>query len=44
MSSGAVDDGPPWAAIGVVLGLALVGGGAFVARSRRQEEMEAEEA
>jgi peptide/nickel transport system substrate-binding protein len=44
VSGAAADDGPPWAAIGVVLGLAVVGGGAFVARSRRQEEMEAEEA
>ena len=41
---GSVDEGPPWAAIGVALGLAVVGGGALVARSRRREELEAEEA
>ncbi len=44
MSGGSVDDGPPWAAIGVILGLAVVGGGVLVARGRRQDEYEAEEA
>ncbi len=39
-----MDDGPPWAAIGVVLGLAVVGGGALAARGRRREQYEAEEA
>jgi peptide/nickel transport system substrate-binding protein len=44
VTGGSVDDGPPWAAIGVVLGLAVVGGGALVARGRRRAEYEAEEA
>jgi peptide/nickel transport system substrate-binding protein len=44
VSGGSVDDGPPWAAIGVVLGLAVVGGGAIAARGRRREQYEAEEA
>jgi peptide/nickel transport system substrate-binding protein len=34
----------PWAAVGVVLGLAVVGGGLAAARSRRREQFEAEEA
>jgi peptide/nickel transport system substrate-binding protein len=44
VTSGSADDGPPWAAIGVVLGLAVVGGGVIAARGRRQDEYEAEEA
>ena len=44
VASGSVDDGPPWAAIGVILGLAVVGGGVVAARSRRREQYEAEEA
>jgi peptide/nickel transport system substrate-binding protein len=44
VTGGSVDDGPPWAAIGVVLGLAVVGGGALAARGRRRAEYEAEEA
>jgi peptide/nickel transport system substrate-binding protein len=43
-ASGSSESGPPWAAIGVVLGLVVVGGGALMARSRRDEEFEAEEA
>jgi peptide/nickel transport system substrate-binding protein len=43
-SSGGSESGPPWAAIGVVLGLAVVGGGVLAARGRRREELEAEEA
>jgi peptide/nickel transport system substrate-binding protein len=43
-SASASDDAPPWAAIGVGLGLAVVGGGYLVARSRRRDEYEAEEA
>lgn len=44
VTGGSVDDGPPWAAIGVALGLAVVGGGALAARGRRREQYEAEEA
>lgn len=44
VTGGSVDDGPPWAAIGVVLGLAVVGGGVIAARGRRREQYEAEEA
>ncbi len=44
VTGGSVDDGPPWAAIGVVLGLAVVGGGVAASRSRRREQYEAEEA
>ena len=44
VSGSAADDGPPWAAIGVVLGLGVVGGGAVAARSRRREQFEPEEA
>jgi hypothetical protein len=44
VTGGSVDDGPPWAAIGVALGLAVVGGGALVARGRRRDQYEAEEA
>ncbi len=43
-SSAGADDGPPWAAIGVVLGLSVVGAGALAGRSRRREAFEAEEA
>ena len=43
-TSSAGADAPPWAAIGVVLGLAVVGGGIVAARGRRQEDFEAEEA
>jgi len=44
LTGSGADDGPPWAAIGVGLGLAVVGGGVLAARSRRREEYEAEEA
>ena len=44
VTGGSVDDGPPWAAIGVILGLAVVGGGAVATRGRRREQYEAEEA
>jgi len=44
VTGGSVDDGPPWAAIGVVLGLVVVGGGAVAARGRRRDQYEAEEA
>lgn len=43
-ASGGPESGPPWAAIGVVLGLAVVGGGILAARGRRSEELEAAEA
>lgn len=43
-ATSSTDDGTPWAAIGVILGLAVVGGGVLVARGRRQDEYEAEEA
>jgi peptide/nickel transport system substrate-binding protein len=44
VTGGSADDGPPWAAIGVILGLAVVGGGVVASRSRRREQYEAEEA
>ena len=44
VTGASVDDGPPWAAIGVALGLAVVGGGVLAARGRRREQYEAEEA
>ncbi|HET7720628.1 MAG TPA: ABC transporter substrate-binding protein [Acidimicrobiales bacterium] len=44
VTGGSVDDGPPWAAIGVALGLAVVGGGVVAARGRRREQYEPEEA
>ncbi|HJV08244.1 MAG TPA: ABC transporter substrate-binding protein [Acidimicrobiales bacterium] len=42
--SGGTESGTPWAAIGVVLGLAVVGGGIVASRSKRREQYEAEEA
>jgi peptide/nickel transport system substrate-binding protein len=44
VGSGGAASGPPWAAIGVVLGLGVVGAGAVAARNRRREDFEAEEA
>ncbi len=44
LSGGGAASGPPWAAIGVVLGLGAVGAGALAARSRRREDFEPEEA
>ncbi|MGH9263773.1 MAG: ABC transporter substrate-binding protein [Acidimicrobiales bacterium] len=44
ITGGAADSGPPWAALGVGLGLAVVGAGVFATRTRRREEFEAEEA
>jgi peptide/nickel transport system substrate-binding protein len=44
LAGGAADDGPPWVALGVGLGLLVVGGGVIAARSRRREEYETEEA
>jgi peptide/nickel transport system substrate-binding protein len=40
----ATPSGPPWPAIGVVLGFVVVAGGAGAARGRRREERDAEEA
>ena len=45
VSAGDSESSPPWAAIGVVLGLAVVGGGLFVvSQNRKRESYEAEEA
>lgn len=44
VTAGTVGDGPPWAFIGVILGLGVVGGGVVAARGRRREQYEAEEA
>ncbi|HEX2046496.1 MAG TPA: ABC transporter substrate-binding protein [Acidimicrobiales bacterium] len=44
LSGTGTDDGPPWAVVGVLLGLAVVGGGVVATRTRRREEYEAEEA
>ena len=44
VSGGGAPSGPPWPAIGVVLGLGVVGAGALAARSRKREGFEPEEA
>jgi peptide/nickel transport system substrate-binding protein len=45
VNAGDSESSPPWAAIGVVLGLAVVGGGLFLAsQNRKRESYEAEEA
>jgi peptide/nickel transport system substrate-binding protein len=44
VSGGAGESDPPWAAIGVVLALALIGGGIFYAQSRKRDTYEPEEA
>ena len=44
VSGAGAGDGPPWGAIVLVLGVIAVGGGLLIARNRRSDELEPEEA
>jgi peptide/nickel transport system substrate-binding protein len=44
VSGSRTENAPPWAAIGVVIGLAAIGGGLLVAQSRKRDSLEPEEA